>query len=218
MKYYFKKLHNIMRFIFFTLNFIKQSGVQSIGLETRLQPGDMFSWGAHIIVIVAPLNCDSDAYVMVESGPNVVRFGIAYFESAIKSDIESAVDIATEANELIGGLSEVDKVRKSNMNYCKFTSSDPELSCYHDCGRINVVLKDYSDKVDKYDKPINELNAIELIQYVIDNLPSNYISGLENYNGGIFNTNNLQMFMTETTEYSNDSNVVSDKLILSIMN
>lgn len=85
-------------------DFAKQSGLNQLEFGSELLPGDIFAWTSHIVVIVGKVSDDSQAYVTVEQTPNVLRYGVVYYEGAEQADIQLATQIASEANELIGGL------------------------------------------------------------------------------------------------------------------
>lgn len=87
-------------------NFTKQSALQDIEFGEELMPGDIFAWYTHIIIIVGKVAEGSKAYVTIEQTTNVLKYGVAYYDGATQSDIDLATQIATEANQLIGGLNE----------------------------------------------------------------------------------------------------------------
>lgn len=86
-------------------DFTEQAGVVPLEFGCDLLPGDLFAWLRHIVIIVGKVSENSDAYVTVESTPSVLRYGVVYYESASKHDIDLGMQIAREANELIGGIS-----------------------------------------------------------------------------------------------------------------
>ena len=84
--------------------FTRQSCFTPLSMGDNLLPGDIFAWKTHIVMIVGHVKAGSKAYVTLEETPNVLRFGVAYYSGAVKSDIEYGKQIAAEANSLIGGL------------------------------------------------------------------------------------------------------------------
>lgn len=91
------------------MNFTDQYGIQQIEFGSELLPGDIFTWTTHIVIIVGKVRDRSKAYVTVEETPNVLKFGVIYYEGASQSDINEAQKIAEEANKLIGGLDKEDE-------------------------------------------------------------------------------------------------------------
>lgn len=174
------------------LRFISQRGITSLPEGTKLLPGDVFSWGAHIIVIVGAVGENSRAYVMVESGPNVVKFGVAYYSGASSKDLELAKALALEANQLIGNLDAEEPVRSFNMTNCVYSAGDDEnyasWNGYHAWGRLTKTFIDEATILSEYGKTIKEMTAQEIIQHTINNLPYHYLSGISNYEGQLFST------------------------------
>ena len=85
--------------------FIDQSAFEEVPFGSQLLPGDIFAWDSHIVLIVGKLRDNCGVYVTLESTPDIVRYGVIYYLGSTSSDISQAVQIAKEANELIGGLS-----------------------------------------------------------------------------------------------------------------
>ncbi len=96
-------------------NFTKQTGLVSIEYGTEALPGDIFAWTDHIVVIVGKVNDNAKAFVTIEQTPNVLKYGVIYYKDASSSDIALAKQIASEANELIGGL---DSNNEAPHSYC----------------------------------------------------------------------------------------------------
>ena len=167
--------------------FIGQRGIKSMRNGTKLLPGDVFSWGDHIVVIVGPVETGSKAYVMLEAARTNVKFGVVYYSGAKSADIEEALLVATEANLLVGNMDATEATRKFSMtigfggNY----SGDPKTG-YHAWGRLKIAFSDENTIVPGYNKRITEMNAREIIQYTMEQTPYQYISGLESYNGSCF--------------------------------
>lgn len=91
------------------MNFTNQYGIQQVEFGSELLPGDIFTWTTHIVIIVGKVKEGSKAYITVEETPNVLKFGVIYYEGASQSDINEAQKIASEANKLIGGLDTEDE-------------------------------------------------------------------------------------------------------------
>lgn len=169
------------------MRFISQSGIDSLGLGVKLLPGDVFSWGDHIVVIVGPESRNSDAYVMVESGPNTVKFGVVYYASAKPRQISSALNIAIEANKLLGNLPDSERTRMFNMDKCVYSDEeDEEWYGYHDIGRLSATFIDENTILSDYGCKITEMTAQEIIQHTINNFTYQYVSGIDTYDGELF--------------------------------
>lgn len=183
--------------------FIAQSGVDSLGMDERLLPGDVYSWGDHIIVIVGAVDSESDAYVMVEQSPNTVKFGVCYFNEASSSDIKKGKEIAREANTLLGNINSDEYVSSYNMDGC-CDSTDPVWK--HDCGRLIETFLDEDKLVEGYDKPFEDFTAQEVIQYVVSSYSKyddKYLSGLEEYNGEMFSVDEKNPVASPEIDYTN---------------
>lgn len=97
------------------VNFTDQLGLTEVEFGSDLLPGDVFAWTTHIVIVVGKVRDNSKAYVTIEQTPNVLKFGVIYYSGASQSDIDLAKQIASEANELIGGLN---KAYESPRVYC----------------------------------------------------------------------------------------------------
>lgn len=171
------------------LGFIGQSGMESLGVGGKLLPGDVFSWGSHIIVIVGPSVTNSSAYVMIESAPNVVKFGVAYYSGAKPGDIAEALKIAKEANDLFGDLDKSEQTGLFNMTKLTYNGEeDDPLNGYHDCGRLKQNFIDENTVLSDYNKRIIDMTATEIIQHTINNMTYKYLNGIGVYKGELFNT------------------------------
>ena len=199
------------------LNFINQKGITSLGVGKSLLPGDVFSWGDHIIVIVGKVADDSRAYVMVESGPSVVKFGVAFYAGAKATDISYAAKIAKEANKLIGDINSDESTRIFNMTNLIYTGADDDDSGtvdprygYHDCGRLSEAFIDESVVLPDFNKKMVDMTAIEIIQHTVDNLPYQYVSGVKDYSGELFDIGKFEEVFNdiETAE------VIPEEIIL----
>jgi hypothetical protein len=160
--------------------FIGQRGIKRLKSGAQLLPGDVFSWGDHIVVIVGPARTGSKAYVMLEAARTNVKFGVVHYNSASYADIQEALRIAEDANLLVGNMDETETTRKFNMtigfggNY----PGDPKTG-YHAWGRLRISFADENTIIPRYNKRMTEMTAQEVIQYTMEMTPYQYISGLE---------------------------------------
>lgn len=177
--------------------FIGQRGIKRMKSGTTLVAGDVFSWGDHIVVIVGPVKEGSKAYVMLEAGRTNVKFGVAYYRNAKNADIAEALEVAKEANLLVGNMDESEATRKFSMaigfggNY----PGDPKTG-YRAWGRLRVSFADEDTIVPGYGKTISKMTAQEIIQYTMEQTPYQYISGLETYSGEHFDVEAIRDSMT----------------------
>ena len=178
--------------------FIGQRGIKRMKSGTTLVAGDVFSWGDHIVVIVGPVKEGSKAYVMLEAGRTNVKFGVAYYRNAKNADIAEALEVAKEANLLVGNMDESEATRKFSMtigfggNY----PGDPKTG-YRAWGRLRVSFADEDTIVPGYGKPMTQMTAQEIIQYTMEQTPYQYISGLETYSGEYFDVEAIRDSMTQ---------------------
>lgn len=166
-------------------SFISASGLQSVEYGEKMLPGDVFSWGEHIVLIVGQAETSGRAYVMIEASPNTVKFGVVHYGDAEQSEINLAVNIAREANSLIGNLGITERTNIYNMDTQGFNADEPEIPRYAEIGRFNKEFLDENIVV-KDNKKIKDMTAREIIQYTLDNLSEQYIGGLESYEGEIY--------------------------------
>lgn len=192
------------------LGFIGQPGMKSIEVGDKLLPGDVFSWGAHIIVIVGPATNNSKAYVMVESSPNVVKFGVAYYSGAKPGDIAEALKIAKEANQLFGDLDKAEQVGMFNMTKLVYKGEeDDPLNGYHGCGRLKQSFIDENTILSDYDKRMIDMDAVEIIQHTINNMTYKYLNGINIYEGELFSTETMDINLTNIEVHeTEDSDIV----------
>lgn len=165
--------------------FISASGLKSIEYGSKMLPGDVVSWGKHIVFVVGPAVKGSSAYVIIESSPNMVKFGVIYYGGARYKDVEKAIRIASEANDLIGGIPLTEKTHIYNLDSLGFDEAE-ENGRYIGIGRLNYSFVDENIVVNQYGKKIKDMSADEIIQYTIDNYNEQYISGLNSYTGSVF--------------------------------
>lgn len=109
--------------------FTNSNGMKKLPLGSDLLPGDVYAWQSHIIVIVGKVADKSKAYVHIESTPDVIRFGVSYWSGASKTDIDTAKQIAEEANQLIGGINtEEQKINIFNLSTAGYAYIDDEVT------------------------------------------------------------------------------------------
>ena len=175
------------------LAFMQQYGIKNVEFGSKLLPGDVFSFGDHIIVIIGETRKGSNAYVTVEATPCQLKCGVGYYNGASQSDIDKASEIAVEANKLFGNISEDERINKFNFNAVGYTdcSKKSKWYGYHGFGRLSRPFIDESIILSDYGKTYQELNAIEIIQHTINLMPYQYISGIDTYDGDIFDTESV---------------------------
>lgn len=181
------------------MNFIGQSGIKQLSFGSQLYAGDVFSWGNHIVVIVGPSRIGGNAYVTIEATPNMVKFGVAYYGNATTSDISKAISIANDANDLIGNLPDSETAHIYNMTNCVFTdeSYGEQWVGYHAVGRLAKSFIDENTIIPEFNKTIKQMNALEIIQHTIDNMPYTYLSGMDTYEGTLFNLDKIKANMKD---------------------
>lgn len=170
--------------------FISAGGLTHIDYGSRMLPGDVFSWGSHIVVLVGPASEKSNAYVILEASPNTVKFGVMYYGSAKQTDINTAINVAREANDLIGGLPLTEKTHIYNMDTRGF-SEDEETGRYAEIGRLSYSYLDEDIVISDYNKKMKDMTAQEIIQYTLDSLNVQYVTGLSTYTGSVFDTSKI---------------------------
>lgn len=177
--------------------FIGQRGIKSMRNGTKLLPGDVFSWGDHIVVVVGAVREGSKAYVMLEAARTNVKFGVVYYSGATNADINEALRVAEEGNLLVGNMDATELTRKFSMtigfggNY----AGDPKTG-YHAWGRLRINFVDENTIVPGYNKRMTEMTAQEIIQYTMEMTPYQYISGLKTYSGQYFSVDSILDSMT----------------------
>lgn len=155
-------------------NFTKQSGIVPLEFGSDLNPGDMFAWTSHIVVIVGKVSEGSKAYVTVEATPPVLRYGVVYYSGASQSDIGTAMQIAKEANQLIGGIYNEPHV------YCMNSQG-----YYTVAGESTQVFYKYHDAVYEYDEENDEDILVQDSYYEpMDEEPESYVSKSEEWVDG----------------------------------
>lgn len=85
-------------------NFVNTHGLESLEFGEELLPGDVIAWSSHICVVVGKLDETAKVYLQVESTPNVIKLGVAYYPGATQEQINEAKELAKEANMLLGNV------------------------------------------------------------------------------------------------------------------
>lgn len=172
------------------MGFVEATGLTEIDYKDELLPGDIFTWTKHIVVIVGKLEGSNNVYIVVESAPNMVKFGVAYNTEEVSGDeIEKAKKLALEANQLIGGIPETEEVKVYNMDMVGYYKDKDakKIKRYAKAARLGMKFIDEDIVIPEYDKRLIDMSANEIIQYLIDRLPTKYLSGIESYTGELFN-------------------------------
>ena len=188
------------------MNFVKQRSIQEVPFGEQLLPGDIFSWTTHIIVIVGPARENSKAYVTVEQTTNVLKFGVAYYSGASSSDIALAKQIATEGNELLGGL----YGRETPHCYCmnnvgKYTEAVPAGEAFDSLEGVTVtedgsVVAPDGNTVEGIEVTLDTEETHDTTQDTMVNLPDDVIESTDETE----ETNNL---MGDSVEENTESEV-----------
>lgn len=202
--------------------FASQSGVKEIPFGSELLPGDAFAWDSHIVLVVGKVKDKSKAYVTVEQTPNILRFGVIYYNGASSKDINEAVDIATNANKLIGGIdTDSEPTKKYCMNtvgyYTETTTVvdeetgeeivSTENKYYTAIARYKDKFMDEDTIINGCDIPLKDMNAQQIIEYTLTKLPISYVLGYNIYGGDLFNkeiiSSDLGITLPEKVETDN---------------
>lgn len=201
--------------------FLSQNAVKEIPLGDEMLPGDIFAWYTHVVVVVGKVDKNSKAYVTIEQTPNVLKFGVLYYENASAKDIALAKQIATEANTLIGNINcEYEKPHSYCIDTVKYYIEEPdvddseteyeipidenyetelleicedtsELKEYAVIGRFKDKFIDEDTIINEDGKRFKDLTAIEIIQYTLNKMPISYVSGYNRYDGELFNVDEI---------------------------
>lgn len=173
-------------------NFTNNPGVKEIPYGQTLLPGDTFGWSTHIIVIVGKTSESGLVYLTVESTPNVIKYGVAYYGGASNKEIEEAKELALNSNKLIGGIIG----KEAEPSVFSLDSYIGEGSV----GRYKEAFVDENTIIPDYGKSINEMNAHEIIEYVLTKLPHSYVTGYNDYDGTVLDKNKVSSNITTCIE------------------
>lgn len=161
--------------------------------------GDTIAWDKHIALVVAKVAEKSKAYVIIEMRPDTVMFGVAHFPGASKEDIEYGKELARQANLIIGNVK--DHVSNYDLQKLQYRNSTQVIEVENPdgtkgqeiitnsqkvltFGRLNKAYIDEDSTIEVYEKSIEDMNAKEVLQYIIDELPHNYKDGVMEYENG----------------------------------
>lgn len=188
--------------------FVPYSGLEQVKYGEKMLPGDVLSWGTHIVVIVGQLESGSKAYIMTEAAPNILKFGVIYYPGASEGELERARSLAREANSLFGNIREEEKVNCYNIlgvghprdeNSSPAVDSEGKVDNYIDIGRLKKSFIDEKTKV--YNgKAMKDMNAYEIINYTANNIGIQYLSGIDTYKGTLIKLDTESMKTTANTE------------------
>ena len=214
--------------------FVQSGNLKELSIGDKLLAGDVIAWDTHICMVIGAVNSNNTVYTVVESTPNVIAFGTAYYPSASSQDISLGRQIAYEANSLFGvtdnrgslynlgeleytteyiknpeydtledntnneeNITENDNTKDTSSNIDVLKPSEtqeieiPEYITVSrkslSIGRLNRVYLDETTIINKYNKCINDMTSVEILQHTIDNMPYEYIGNTSNYTGEIFN-------------------------------
>lgn len=168
--------------------FISSGGLRTIDYGSTMLPGDVYSWTGHIVLIVGKVANSGKSHIILEASPNTVKFGVLYYSGVSTDELEKAINIAKEANDLIGALPDVERTHIYNMDNVGYKEDGTR---YAEIGRLPFAFIDETTVISGYGKPIKEMYADEIIQNSINHLPYQYVSGYASYTGKIFNTDNI---------------------------
>lgn len=180
--------------------FTQQEGIESIEFGTDMLPGDIFAWTSHIVVIVGKVNENSKVYVTVEQTPNVLKFGTVYYAGYKQSDLDQAMQIAREANQLIGA-----------------TDEEPHSYCMNNVGQYSVELSEGQDansllgnvkSIETKEVPTSSISENDIANYDQDT-NSEEVYTEEEYNEGEVNN-------TDSIENSNDTTSVETQTVTTV--
>ena len=194
--------------------FIQTHGLKSLNFGDELLPGDVIAWSSHICVVVGKLDETNKVYLQVESTPNVIKLGVAYYPGATQEQINEAKALAKEANKLIGDVkdgfvsvynikdlvyvaqvyttngAEPNEPNGTEPNGTESNGTGQEVRITYTkslgLGRLSRPYKDEDEIVGGYGKTMKQMTAREILQNTIDALPLEYLSGIETYSGEVF--------------------------------
>lgn len=168
--------------------FVRAGGLNSITYGSTLLPGDVFAWTGHIVLVVGKVADTGKSYVILEASPNTVKFGVMYYGGTSTKELERAIKIAREANDLIGGLPVHERTNIYNMDT---VGINKESNRYAEIGRLPFAFIDEQTIIAEYGKTLKEMTADQIIQKSINSLPYQYVSGHSSYDGDVFYTDRI---------------------------
>lgn len=135
--------------------YVQSMGLKEIPLGEKLESGDVFAWMTHIIMIVAPYNSKGQVYLGVESTPDIIRYCVAYYSGASQSDIDTTIELASELNQLIGGL--------------EYSNDTVKCYCMSTIGRYEITDEEIDQNEESKNIDENEAETKEEIKTEEDN-------------------------------------------------
>ena len=184
-------------------SFNNQSGIQIITPDEELLPGDVFSWSEHVMMIVGPYERGSNVYIIIESSPNTIKFGVGYLGTASWKKIIEAHKIAKEATLLIGGpLCEEESIGMYNFSSLSYVNGTGWGNAF---GRLNQSYRDEYTVLGDSQKRIVDMTAVEIIQHTISGLGLKYLYGVESYTGSTFDLSSLDVFPNDIEIFDDDN-------------
>ena len=83
-------------------------------------------------------------------------------------------------------------LRKHTFNAEELGEAYLDRDGYHEVGRLNYSFMDENMVIPSYNKKIKDMTAQEIIQYTLDNLGEQYITGLDSYTGSLYDTSKYE--------------------------
>lgn len=205
--------------------FTSQSSIVGLDAEkTLLLPGDVYAWTGHIVLNVGKVSDSDNVYVILEASPNIVKFGVMYRDRANMQEVNEAINIAKEANQLLGGIdtdteythvynmdkvgyveteeSETDEENTETNDENTETSENEVGRRYAEVGRFKNMFIDEDTIIEEHGKTIKQFTAQEIIQHVINSYGREYLTGIDTYTGKIFSV--AGMINTSEEETNNN--------------
>lgn len=188
--------------------FISQYGMRSITPSVdKILPGDVFSWGDHIIMLIGEYSTGSNVYLHIEATPDTVKFGVSYTGNAGYLTINRARELADEANILFG---DIDLEKEGSAIY----NLDNIGGEYKEFGRLRQSYIDEYTVMPDFHKRFVNMTAQEIIQHTVDEIGAKYLSGAYRYDGKSFSLKNVDMtqIVVKAPEIDVEDIVLTDEL------
>jgi len=134
-------------------DWVKQNGFREVRYGSKLLPGDLISWESHIVMVVGEYVKGSGNYLVLESAPNMVKFGVAHYSGS--KHLDEVAEYAKELNSRIGGIPEEEEVKRYNLRSL----------------REQVILGRSLREFDIIDADISEFEVRDIMEVIIERLP-----------------------------------------------
>lgn len=174
--------------------FVSSSGLSEVRFGDKLLPGDAVAWSSHICIIIGSIDDTNKVYLEVESTPDVVKVGVAYYPGATQAQINYARELAKDANKILGdidnGINTFNLANIGNITQASVDEGGNINYTYSKSLKIGRLSREYIDEydiVEGYGKTMSEMTGQEIIQDVISKLPMTYLYGIDTYSGGNYN-------------------------------